>query len=85
MVIEMGEEKMLEKLINVKLAIARKKPKHEVEEKYMEYIKSYDLKQDTEEGLTLGDKIRHREIFWKYCEYMSRVEGTNGQSFKSKI
>lgn len=65
---------MLEKIINVKLAIARKKPKHEVEKKYNEYLLTYNLKKDTEQGLSIADKIRHNELFWKYLSYMSKVE-----------
>lgn len=36
---------MLEELINVKLAIAKKKPKHEVKQKCMDYLETYKLKQ----------------------------------------
>lgn len=62
---------MLEKLINVKLAIARKKPKCFVYERFQEYMDVYD---NLEKEPTIADKIRHRKIFEKYIEYINKPE-----------
>jgi len=62
---------MLEKLINVKLAIARKKSKCFVYERFQEYMDVYD---NLEREPTIAEKIRHREIFEKYIQYISKTE-----------
>ena len=56
---------LLEKLINVKLAIYSKKPKNEVRDKYLEYINEYDKK-----CRNVVDKAEQRELFFQYLKYM---------------
>ena len=56
---------MLEELINLKLAIRKHKPKSEVKEKFRAYTNKYDNAEKT-----IQDKIRHREIFYSYINYM---------------
>ena len=60
---------MLEQLINLKIAIRQKKEKHIVKQKFLEYVNEYDNAERN-----IGDKIRHREIFYTYCQYMGMVE-----------
>ena len=62
---------MLEELINFKLSVARKEAKHIVEKKFKEYCDSYD---NMEKEATIGDKIRHREAFFKYINYMANKQ-----------
>ena len=62
----------LESLINVKLAMRKKESKSEVKRKYLEYSRAYDNAEKS-----VGDKIRHREMFEKYTEYMRRGENWN--------
>jgi len=58
---------MLEaKLINLKTAIRKKKPKSEVKKKYQEYFIAYENFSER----TVADKIRFREITQKYWDYM---------------
>lgn len=47
------------------------KPKHEVKQKFIEYLNAYDEKAGEK---SVGDKIRHREIFYTYCRYMMGSE-----------
>lgn len=59
---------MLESLINLKTAIRHNKSKSEVREKFLEYSRKYD----DLENKNIGDKIRHREIFYNYIRYMEK-------------
>lgn len=60
---------ILEKLINVKIAMLKNKTKHEVRDKYLEYVNEYD------KGCrSLRDKIEKRELFYDYMRYMEKNE-----------
>lgn len=64
-------KRMLEKLINLKIAMKRNKPKSEIKEKFKDYSTAYDNCDKT-----IQDKIRHREVFYDYVRYMAKSGGT---------
>jgi len=60
---------MLEKkLINVKVAMLKNKPKSEVRDKYLEYMKEYD-----KECRNIMDKAEQRQLFYDYLRYMEML------------
>lgn len=60
---------ILEKLINVKIAMLKNKPKNEVRDKYLEYMNEYD-----KECRSVSDKADQRRMFYSYLEYMEKKE-----------
>jgi hypothetical protein len=58
---------ILEKLINVKIAMLKNKPKSEVRDKYLEYMNEYD-----KECRSIRDKVENRELFYSYLKYIEK-------------
>jgi hypothetical protein len=59
----------LEKLVNVKIAMLKKKPKAEVKKKYTEYMIEYNKK-----CRNIIDKAEQKEVYHQYLEYMDGVK-----------
>lgn len=55
------------RIINFKKAIRQGKSKSIVKFKYLEYMKEYD---ELAGEQTVGDKVRHKDLFNDYCRYM---------------
>jgi len=65
---------MIEKLVNIRLAMKKGKSKDVVRYKFKEYMKLYDEKdKDT------IDKIMHRELFYDYLRYMAKSGDGDGK------
>jgi hypothetical protein len=72
---------ILEKLINVKIAMLKNKPKSEVRDKYLEYMNEYD-----KECRSIRDKVENSklyilllllmlynlELFYSYLKYIEK-------------
>jgi hypothetical protein len=58
---------MLEKMIECNVAMLQKKPKQEVQDKYLKYLNEYDNKEKNVEM-----KQEHRDFFYRYLRYMER-------------
>jgi hypothetical protein len=58
---------LTEKLINVKVAMLKNKPKHEVTDKYLDYFNEY-----SKVCRNVVDKAEQREVFFQYIKYMER-------------
>ena len=58
----------LDSLFDLKYSIAKKEPKEVVRKKFFTYIEEYDKLEEP----TIADKIRHREIFFKYISYVNK-------------
>jgi hypothetical protein len=58
---------MLEEMLNLKIAMRQNKSKHIVKQKFVSYLEKYD-----NADKTVADKIRHREIFYTYVQFMQK-------------
>jgi hypothetical protein len=65
---------VLEKLVVVKIAIDNNKPKEEVDKKYNEYLTFYE---ELGGEQTISDKIRNRELLFKYINYIGKLGRNN--------
>jgi hypothetical protein len=64
---------MLEKeIINFKMSIRKKEPKHIVKQKFFEYTRGYD---ELAGEKTVRDKLEHKDLFNMYCRYMASSRG----------
>jgi hypothetical protein len=64
----------LDSRINFLWAIAIKQPKEIVKERFIEYCEEYD---NLEPDATVKQKLRHREMFEKFADYMSKDDTYN--------
>lgn len=60
---------LIDKLINVKVAILKNKPKSEVTDKYLEYMNEY-----TKECRNVLEKADQRQVFYQYIKYLEKKE-----------
>jgi hypothetical protein len=60
---------MLESRVDFLFSISIKQDKEIVKKKFIQYCEAYD---NLEREPTIRQKVRHREMFEKYAEYMEK-------------
>ena len=60
---------LIEKLISVKVAMLKNKPKSEVADKYLDYFNEY-----SKICRNVIDKAEQRQVFYQYIKYLEKKE-----------